>query len=334
MVLPFDTRNTELSIAEEQVALSGDTTFSFNYTIYENGVNVGTGSVTITPSLNLWSQFAIYWNRQQGIGNVNFSIYCVTDYYEVWSTQSLWINGTYSKAEPPAGFTIEQFEVEYDDVYVNIFCETNWANSTLYLYVDGSLRATSAEADIIQYRKSMTEGTHTLDILIDAGSQTRWRNYTYAIGIDAITLKIIEFEWDTGSPETYSCFVRTNWGNATVRLIEGGNTRVQQTEVGKGISFGLSKVQRIGVHTVTLQIDAGGQILTYVLGYSYVEPDNPSDTPDVGLALTVIGEEFSALTEGQIVMHPALLGFFASTALMAVIIMILVFKWLLKEPIL
>ena len=334
LALPFDYRNTELSIAGERVAISGDITFSFEYTIYENDVNVGTGSVNITPTLNVWSQFAIYWDRQQGTGNVNYSIYCDTTAYEEWTSQSLWINGTYSKAEPPSGFTIEQFEVEYDDVYINIYCQSNWANSTLYLYVDGSLRATSAEADIIQYRKSMTEGTHSLNILIDAGSQTRWRNYTYAIGVDAITLKIIEFEWDTGSPNTYSCFVRTNWGNATVRLLEDGNTRFMQTEVGKGMSFKLSKVQRIGVHTVTLQIDAGGQILTYILGYSYREPDHPSDTPDVGPMLSVIGDELSDSLEDKIVLHPALIGFILSTAFMAVIIIIIVFKWLLKEPIL
>jgi len=75
----------------------------------------------------------------------------------------------------------EALGLEWDDTYLNIWCEPSLA-CTLYIYDNGTSKASGsvpAAGATVRYELDNTEGLHDLDFMISDGSTTLWRNDTY-----------------------------------------------------------------------------------------------------------------------------------------------------------
>lgn len=275
--------NREIQVGYTTVGLSGTINTDATWNVTEGGSLVGSGTVQAGSIL-------VYWDRAAGTGDVNFTIWFIA------GDKTLPVYGTYSKAESLL-LSLEIWDLEFDDAYCNFLVQTTWGNTTLYIYDNGTLRATSAEADVVQYRKLSTTGIHQVGVKIDGGASYLWKNFTYSIALIVEGLKLVVFEWDTGSPDTVSGQFQTNWANTTISIVQGTTPMWEGTEGDSGVSFFFRKTQSAQTFTVTVTLDGGGDTLTYILGYSWRAPVESGGVDIAGLTKIIRNQTADIIEE-------------------------------------
>ena len=293
-----------------------------NVTVYENNVAVATSEIPTA------SKFSIWWDRAIGSGNITATLY----FYN--AVASLNVTVTYERLAATS-FAIEVWDLDFGDVYINIYCTTSFGNTTLYIYDNGVYKAYSAEADVVQYRKSSTEGEHVLSIKVDWGSNHVWKNYTYGVAIMVEAMKIVVLQWDTGSPSSVTGMIQTNWNNATITLTDSGGTTLDsgtENGGGYGVPFSFKKVETSGViHLVTVTIESGSSTITLVLGYSWVNPNTGGDSTDPRALQDFIGNATQdAVNEalgGSVVIPPAVFAGLVGVVVLAVTVIFAQWAW-------
>ena len=231
--------------------LHGYVNLDSNYTVYEETVEVGTGSVSA-------GSFEIRWTKASS------SVENVTALFESGS-QTYPVYSGYDVAEQTT-FVVEQWWVSLQiglESYVEFYAHTSWENATIYVYDNTTLMVIVSElagGASSNFWMSKVQGLHTITLNITHGATVHTRTRTYYIPDWAATGLVVRWDLWTFQDNYTMLELGSNWMNCTYYVYL--NSSLVATSANDPVTLNFTRAINIGAYNLTIYADGGTQTYT------------------------------------------------------------------------
>ena len=235
------------SLSDVKVHCFVDSNFPASYVVYENDSSVASGSVASGGA-------TITWTRDITPGVILVGVKLS------YGSETRWLNTSYSNPVAEA-LKLTVWANWFDGDKIRVYYETNWLNTTIYCYDNGTLLGSHPEG-YANFTKSDTVGLHLVGFKVDGGAMSIWVNRSYTVAApDTLELEIFSVQLVEG---WVAIHIQTNWRNCTVTVVEELPSGVNETRlqgVAEADCTGYQADRAVGNHTLYITIDGGAQTL-------------------------------------------------------------------------
>ena len=249
------------------VTLSGYITKEATYIIYEEDIQVGSGSITST------GLFSILWSKAITIGDIDFSVF-FTDTDE---TETIQINGTYTVAIAAVLSIDWDFGLTETVVFVtgdaSLGCTYTIYEDTAQIG-SGTLSSSSSSSFWLEWARQKSTDPQTVDVAVKFVNSTTtiWTNFSYTeVQLEVFRVESWWLDLNLGVENYIEGFVKTTFENATIYVYDNGTLQLTVTEDYGGIFFYWWMNTGQGLHNIVLNVTHGSDVFT--LERTYFIPD-------------------------------------------------------------
>ena len=231
--------------------LTGHVNLNANYIVYEETVQVGTGSVTA-------GSFEIRWTKASSdVENVTVLFESGSQSYPVYSGYDVAAQVT---------FVVESWWMDLNlgvESYVEFYVLSSFENATVYVYDNNTLMTTvteSAGGVYSYFWMSESEGLHTITLNITHGATVHTRTRTYYIPDWAATGLVVRWDLWTFQDNYTMLELGSNWMNCTYYIYLNGS--LVATSANDPVTLNFTRAINVGEYNLTIHADAGAQTYT------------------------------------------------------------------------
>ena len=231
--------------------LHGYVNLNANYTVYEETVQVGTGSVSA-------GSFEIRWTKASlDIENVTVLFESGSQSYPVYSGYDVAAQVT---------FVVESWWMDLNlgvESYVEFYVLTSYENGTVYAYDNNTLMTTvteSAGGAYSYFWMSESEGLHIITLNITHGATVHTRTRTYYIPDWAATGLVVRWDLWTFQDNYTMLELGSNWMNCTYYVYL--NSSLVATSYNDPVTLNFTRSMNNGTYNLTIYADGGTQTYT------------------------------------------------------------------------
>ena len=264
---------------ESYAYLNGYVNLNANYTVYEETIQVGTGSVTA-------GSFEIRWTKaSSNVENVTVLFESGSQSYPVYSG--------YDVAEQVT-FVVESWWMDLNlgvESYVEFYVLTSFENATVQAYDNNTLMTTvteSAGGAYSYFWMSESEGLHIITLNITHGATVHTRTRTFYIPDWAATGLVVRWDLWTFQDNYTMLQLGSNWMNCTYYIYL--NSSLVATSANDPVTLNFTRAINIGTYNLTIYADGGAQTYTIKnIRYIITEEGVSYDYSSVTGGVTYVG---------------------------------------------